>query len=79
MLEEFEKVKKRIRNRDSSYERYKKKWGATRVDLYSYVYPPLASEGVNPYRYLMVSRITKKVPWIFTKTGIGPYLVKNIK
>ena len=31
-------------------------------ELYSYVYPPLASEGVNPYRYLMVSRITKKVP-----------------
>ena len=63
---------------DSPYERYKKKWGATKIDLYSYVYPPSASEGVNPYKYyLMVSRITKKVPWIFTKTGIGPYLVKK--
>ena len=63
---------------DSSYERYKKKWGATRVDLYSYVYPPSASEGVDPYRYyLMFSKITKKVPWIFTRTGIGPYLVKK--
>ncbi|MCK5216660.1 MAG: GNAT family N-acetyltransferase [Methanosarcinales archaeon] len=63
---------------DSTYERYKKKWGATKIDLYSYVYPPSASEGVNPYKYyLMVSRITKKVPWIFTKTGIGPYLVKK--
>ncbi|CAD6492121.1 MAG: Acetyltransferase (GNAT) domain protein [Candidatus Argoarchaeum ethanivorans] len=63
---------------DSPYERYKKKWGATKIDLYSYVYPPSTSEGVNPYKYyLMVSRITKKVPWIFTKTGIGPYLVKK--
>jgi hypothetical protein len=63
---------------DSPYERYKKKWGATRVDLYSYVYPPSASEGVNPYRYyLLFSKITKKAPWLFTKTGIGPYLVKK--
>ena len=63
---------------DSPYEQYKKKWGATKVDLYSYVYPPSASEGVNPYKsYLLFSKITKKVPWIFTKTGIGPYLVKK--
>ena len=63
---------------DSPYEGYKKKWGATRVDLHSYVYPPSASEGVNPYKYyLMLSKITKKVPWIFTRTGIGPYLVKK--
>jgi len=63
---------------DSPYERYKRKWGATKVDLYSYVYPPSASEGVNPYKYYLIfSKITKKVPWIFTKTGIGPYLVKK--
>ena len=63
---------------DSPYERYKKKWGAIKVDLYSYVYPPLASEGVNPYKYYLIfSKITKKIPWIFTKTGIGPYLVKK--
>ena len=63
---------------DSSYERYKRKWGATKIDLYSYVYPPSASEDVNPYKYYLIfSRITKKVPWIFTKTGIGPYLVKK--
>jgi lipid II:glycine glycyltransferase (peptidoglycan interpeptide bridge formation enzyme) len=63
---------------DSSYERYKQKWGATRVDLYSYVYPPSATEGVNPYKYYLIfSKITKKVPWIFTKTGIGHYLVKK--
>jgi len=63
---------------DSPYEKYKKKWGATKVDLYSYVYPPSASGGVNPYKYYLIfSKITKKVPWIFTKTGIGPYLVKK--
>ena len=63
---------------DSPYERYKKKWGATKVDLYTYVYPSSASEGVNPYKYyLMFSKITRKVPWIFTRTGIGPYLVKK--
>ena len=63
---------------DSLYERYKKKWGATKVDLHSYVYPPSASESVNPYKqYLLFSKITKKVPWIFTRTGIGPYLVKK--
>jgi lipid II:glycine glycyltransferase (peptidoglycan interpeptide bridge formation enzyme) len=63
---------------DSSYERYKTKWGATKVDLYSYVYPSSATEGVNPYKYyLLFSRITKKVPWIFTRTGLGPYLAKK--
>jgi predicted N-acyltransferase len=63
---------------NSSYERYKKKWGATKVDLYGYVYPPSASEGVNPYKYyLLFSKITKKIPWIFTKTRIGPYLAKK--
>ena len=63
---------------DSPYERYKRKWGATKIDLYSYVYPPSASEGVNPYKYyLLFSKITKKVPWIFTKTGIGPFLVNK--
>ena len=63
---------------NSSYERYKKRWGATKVDLYSYVYPPSASESVNPYKqYLLFSKITKKVPWIFTKTGLGPYLAKK--
>ena len=63
---------------DSPYERYKRKWGATKIDLYSYVYPASASEGVNPYKYyLLFSKITKKVPWIFTRTGIGPFLVKK--
>jgi predicted N-acyltransferase len=63
---------------DSPYERYKRKWGATKIDLYSYVYPPSASESVNPYKYyLLFSKITKKVPWIFTRTGLGPYLVKK--
>ena len=63
---------------DSLYERYKKKWGATKVDLHSYVYPQSASESVNPYKhYLIFSKITKKVPWICTKTGIGPYLAKK--
>jgi predicted N-acyltransferase len=62
----------------SPYERYKKKWGATKIDLYSYVYPSSASESVNPYKYYLIfSKITKKVPWIFTKTGIGTYLVKK--
>ena len=63
---------------DSSYERYKRKWGATQINLYSYVYPSSASEGVNPYKYyLMFSKITKKFPWILTKTAIGPYLAKK--
>ena len=63
---------------DSPYERYKKKWGAKKADIYSYVYPASASEGLNPYKYyLMFSKITKKVPWIFTRTCIGPYLAKK--
>ena len=63
---------------NSPYEKYKRKWGATKVDLYSYVYPPSASDGVNPYKYyILFSKITKKVPWIFTKTGIGPFLAKK--
>ena len=63
---------------DSLYERYKKKWGATKVDLHSYVYPQSASEGVNPYKYYLIfSKITRKIPGIFTKTGLGPYLIKK--
>jgi predicted N-acyltransferase len=63
---------------DSYYERYKRKWGATRCDLYSYVYPPAAGKDVNPYTYyLMFSEITKKIPWILTRTGIGSYIIKQ--
>ena len=63
---------------NSPYERYKKKWGASKVDLHSYVYPSSASDKIDPYKnYLRVSKITKKVPWIFTKTKIGPYLTKK--
>jgi lipid II:glycine glycyltransferase (peptidoglycan interpeptide bridge formation enzyme) len=63
---------------NSSYERYKEKWGARKVDLYSYVYPPSENKNINPYKhYLTFSRITKRIPWIFTKTTIGPYLAKK--
>lgn len=61
---------------NSSYEKYKKKWGATKVDLYSHVYPPNAAKSADPYKYYLIfSRITKKVPWMFTKTKIGPFLM----
>jgi hypothetical protein len=63
---------------NSFYERYKKKWGATRRDLYSYVYPSSAAKDVNPYKYyLMFSKITKKMPWLLTRTGIGTHIIKQ--
>lgn len=63
---------------DSYYERYKKKWGATRCDLYSYVYPSSAAKDVNPYTYyLLFSKITKKMPWLLTRTGIGTHIIKR--
>ncbi|MDW7726655.1 MAG: GNAT family N-acetyltransferase [Candidatus Methanoperedens sp.] len=63
---------------NSSYELYKKKWGALKIDMYSYVYPPSESKEIDPYKYYLIfSKITKKIPWIFTKTGIGSYLVKK--
>lgn len=63
---------------NSSYEQYKRKWNAKQIDLYSYVFPPSASTDVNPYKYyLTFSKITKKIPWILTRTCIGPYLVKR--
>lgn len=61
---------------NSSYEKYKKKWGASKVDLYSYIYPPNAAKSADPYKYyLTFSRITKKFPWMFTKTKIGSFLM----
>ncbi|SNQ61089.1 GNAT family N-acetyltransferase [Candidatus Methanoperedens nitratireducens] len=61
---------------DSDYERYKKKWGATRVEMFSYIYPPSAGEHANPYKnYDLFSRFTKKMPWMLTK--IGPYVAKK--
>ena len=63
---------------NSSYERYKSKWGATRVDLYSYVCPASCKFAINPYKnYLAFSKITKRVPWLLTKTRLGPYLSKK--
>lgn len=63
---------------NSSYESFKKKWGATRTNMYSYVYPLSEEESANPYKYyLMFSKITKKIPWIFTKTGLGQYIIKK--
>ena len=65
---------------NSSYEAYKKKWGATRINLYSYIYPPWEAESINPYRlYLLFSPLTKKNPlWkIFTRTKMGEYLVRK--
>jgi len=63
---------------NSYYERYKKKWGATRCDLYSYIYPTSFGKDVNPYLYyLMFSKITKKMPWVLTRTGIGSYIIKQ--
>jgi len=65
---------------DSLYERYKRKWGATRINLYSYVYPPQEAKNIDPYCfYLLFSPLTKKNPlWkIFTRTKIGEYLVKR--
>jgi len=62
---------------DSDYERYKKKWGASKCDLVSYVYPSSAAESVNPYKfYLSASKITTKMPWILTRTGIGSHMIK---
>ncbi|MDO8725114.1 MAG: GNAT family N-acetyltransferase [Candidatus Methanoperedens sp.] len=61
---------------NSDYERYKKKWGAIRVDMFSYFYPHSAGKNANPYKYYdLFSRFTKKVPWILTK--IGPYIAKK--
>ena len=63
---------------NSSHERYKKKWGSTQVDLYSYVYSLSGKQDVDPYKhYLFFSNITKRVPWVFTKTRLGPYLSKK--
>lgn len=63
---------------DSPYEQFKSKWGATRVDMCSYVYPVSVKEDINPYKYYMLfSSVTKKVPWILTKTKLGPYLVNK--
>jgi lipid II:glycine glycyltransferase (peptidoglycan interpeptide bridge formation enzyme) len=63
---------------DSPYEQFKSKWGATRVDMCSYVFPASMKEDINPYKYyLLFSGITKKVPSILTKTRLGPYLVNK--
>jgi hypothetical protein len=63
---------------NSTYEQFKSKWGATRIDMCSYVYPAAIKEEINPYKYyLLFSGITKKVPWILTKTKLGPYLVNK--
>lgn len=62
---------------NSFYERYKKKWGASRCDMFSYICPASAKEEINPYKfYLRFSRITTKAPWLLTKTGIGSRLIK---
>ncbi|MFZ3134750.1 GNAT family N-acetyltransferase [Methanothrix sp.] len=63
---------------NSFYERYKKKWGSSKIDLYSYVYPPTAAKEINPYNiYLSMSRITIRIPWILTRTGLGPFIIKR--
>jgi predicted N-acyltransferase len=63
---------------NSPYEQFKSKWGSKRVDMCSYVYPATVKEDINPYKYyLLFSSVTKKVPWIFTKTKLGPYLVNK--
>ena len=61
---------------DSDYEQYKKKWGATRIDLFSYIYPPSQGEKANPYKYYdLFSRFTKKLPWALKK--FGPYIAEK--
>jgi len=65
---------------NSTYERYKKKWGAQKVNLDSYVYPPLMAKKVNPYGlYLRFSFLTKhNLLWkIFIKTNLGQNLIKR--
>ena len=65
---------------DSSYERYKKKWGATKYGLYSYVYPSSKIKSINPYQtYSLFSSITKKnILWrIVTRTKIGECLIRK--
>jgi len=65
---------------NSSYERYKKKWGATKSNLYSYVYPPSKIRDIDPYRlYSLFSLITKRnLLWkIVTRTKIGKCLVRK--
>jgi len=63
---------------NSTYERYKRKWGAIQTEMYSYVYPKTAAERINPYKnYLRFSGLTKRIPWIFTKTRIGPHLAER--
>lgn len=58
---------------NSDYERYKRKWGATRKEMFSYIYPPSSGKNANPYKYYdLFSRFTKKMPWILTK--FGPYV-----
>lgn len=61
---------------NSDYERYKKKWGATRREMFSYIYPPSAGKNANSYKYYdLFSGFTKKVPWVLTR--IGPYIAKK--
>lgn len=61
---------------ESGHERYKKKWGAKRVDMFSYVYPPSAAENTDPYKYYdRFSRFTKKIPQVLKK--MGPIIVKK--
>jgi lipid II:glycine glycyltransferase (peptidoglycan interpeptide bridge formation enzyme) len=63
---------------NSSYERFKSKWGATRAEMCSYVFPATTKEDINPYKYyLLFSGITKKVPWLLTRTRLGPYIVSK--
>ena len=65
---------------NSSYENYKKKWGAEKCCLYSYVYPSSMAKNISPYRlYLLFSPLTKKNSlWkICTRTKIGEYLIRK--
>ena len=40
-------------------------------------YPSSEDENVDPYKYYLIfSKITKRIPWILTKTGLGPYIIK---
>jgi lipid II:glycine glycyltransferase (peptidoglycan interpeptide bridge formation enzyme) len=63
---------------NSQHERYKQKWGAIKCELYSYVFPRRTNEDINPYRfYLLLSGITRKFPWVLTRTGIGECIIKK--
>jgi len=65
---------------NSSYEHYKRKWGAQKADLYSYIYPSGAAGEIDPYKlYSQFSFWTKhNALWkTFIKTNIGQNLIRK--